>query len=76
MYNGLMHTEDDTFRHLTRKPFEEVRDIIIGLAVSGASPAYRRRVLKEQGWTVDEYNQRRLESIPYIGDISRVENDG
>lgn len=71
-----MYTEDDTFRHLSRPPFEEVRNIIIGLAVSGASPAYRRRVLKENGWSVGEYNQKRLESIPYVGNISRIENDG
>lgn len=62
-----MYTEDDTFRRLARCPFEEIRDIIIGLALAGVSPAQRRRVLKENGWTVDEYNRKRLESIPSIG---------
>lgn len=60
-----MHTEDDTFRALSRISFAEMMKIVV---------AYNRkhnwqdrgvvlsRIMKENGWTVKDYERKRLDS--------------
>lgn len=53
-------TEDDTFRKLKQLPYEQLRDLLSSMIISGRPSLIK--LLNENNWTNDEFNIRdRLE---------------
>lgn len=50
-----MHTEDDTFDFLRRKPFNEMLEIVEKTAVVDRTPEF----YKTHGWTYHEFREER-----------------
>ena len=55
----MNNSEDETFRILSKRPFNEVHEKMIeafGLTSFPKSEEYRKQLLINAGWTIEEWN--------------------
>ena len=57
-----MSTEDDTFRKLRQRPFEEVLQLLLSAEYGGDTLAQmantQRAIIIDSGWTMEEWRSR------------------